>query len=167
MKQAHPTRYDASCQCLRGVLPASPSRACSQEGVLRCITDPSEPVSAILGPQADLQEEQMSHVLALRGLLACNLLTHCLQRRPRVDFGVSRYVCTSLAGASLSWQATPHVTVTSSGASLVWCIQLCGHVRMMTCYQPAMRTRPTTLIIKQQSAHVAAHTCVGLERITA
>jgi hypothetical protein len=38
-----------------------------------------------------LSEDQLAVVLALRGLLACNLLQHCLQKRHQVDYGVNRY----------------------------------------------------------------------------
>jgi hypothetical protein len=38
----------------------------------------------------DLADDQKDQVLALRGLLACNLLQHCLQKRHLVDYGVSR-----------------------------------------------------------------------------
>lgn len=62
----------------------------SQDRILRCITDNSVAVSDILGMDADLKEEQMNHVLTLRGLLACNLLQTSLQKRQCVDFGVSR-----------------------------------------------------------------------------
>ena len=37
-----------------------------------------------------LADDQTDQVLALRGLLACNLLQHCLQKRHLVDYGVSR-----------------------------------------------------------------------------
>jgi hypothetical protein len=37
-----------------------------------------------------LSDDQLAVVLALRGLLACNLLQHCLQKRHQVDYGVNR-----------------------------------------------------------------------------
>ncbi len=39
-----------------------------------------------------LAEDQLSQVLALRGLLACKVMQHCLQKRHRVDYGVNRCV---------------------------------------------------------------------------
>lgn len=65
-----------------------------QERILRCITDPSESASEILGLATSLQEDQMCHVLSLRGLLAYQLTQHCLQKRHCVQYGVSRYVRT-------------------------------------------------------------------------
>lgn len=54
-----------------------------------CITDTSQPAEQILGSPA-LPPDQMAHVLGLRGLLACGLLLHCLQKRHAVEFGVNR-----------------------------------------------------------------------------
>ena len=59
---------------------------------------------------AGLSEEQRCDVLALRGLLACGVLGHCLRMRHRVDFGVNR--C-ALAFWGL-W-------VGKSGCSWPWC----------------------------------------------
>lgn len=39
---------------------------------------------------AGLADDQKAQLLALRGLLACNLMLHCLQKRHRVHYGVSR-----------------------------------------------------------------------------
>ncbi|MEW5310745.1 MAG: hypothetical protein WDW38_002512 [Sanguina aurantia] len=60
------------------------------ERILRCMTEPSEAVSVILGAEVALQEHQFNHLLALRGLLACSILQHGLEKRHCVDFGVSR-----------------------------------------------------------------------------
>ena len=38
----------------------------------------------------DLDENERSDMLALRGLLVGNILVHCLTKRHRVDFGVAR-----------------------------------------------------------------------------
>jgi hypothetical protein len=67
-----------------------------QERILRCVTDEALPASDLLGPDAvgpepnQLSPDQLAVVLALRGLLACNLLQHCLQKRHGVDYGVNR-----------------------------------------------------------------------------
>jgi hypothetical protein len=57
---------------------------------LALLTDPNayheEPLIATLGAGS----KEMDDLLALRGLLACGLLVHCLQRRRRVDFGICR-----------------------------------------------------------------------------
>ncbi len=37
-----------------------------------------------------MTKDQLFQVLALRGLLACNVMQHCLQKRHRVDYGVNR-----------------------------------------------------------------------------
>ena len=65
---------------------------------MRCITDTSQSADDILskphwldGPVA-LAADQRDHVLALRGLLACDLLCHCLQKRHNVDYGIARCV---------------------------------------------------------------------------
>ncbi|GLC47559.1 hypothetical protein PLESTB_000001100 [Pleodorina starrii] len=68
-----------------------------QERILRCVTDASESAAVLLGPDAvgsapqQLSDDQLAVVLALRGLLGCNLLQHCLQKRHLVDYGVNRH----------------------------------------------------------------------------
>ncbi|GLC47557.1 hypothetical protein PLESTB_000000900 [Pleodorina starrii] len=68
-----------------------------QERILRCVTDASESAAVLLGPEAvgsapqQLSDDQLAVVLALRGLLGCNLLQHCLQKRHLVDYGVNRH----------------------------------------------------------------------------
>ena len=56
------------------------------------MTDPLVDAAAVLHSDAarDLTEKEGCDVLAVRGLLACNLLAHALQLRHGVDFGVSR-----------------------------------------------------------------------------
>jgi len=39
---------------------------------------------------SDLTEDQQSHLLALRGMLAMRTLLHFLEKRHCVDFGVNR-----------------------------------------------------------------------------
>lgn len=57
--------------------------------MLQCITDEHVPAEDCLA-ELQLHKEQQALVLALRGLLACGLLLHSLQRRHRVDYGVNR-----------------------------------------------------------------------------
>ena len=64
-----------------------PARSSILEVVLDAGVDPGG-----LQARAGLQEDQLHQVLALRGLLGCNLLQHCLQRRHLVDYGVNRWV---------------------------------------------------------------------------
>ncbi|PNH12760.1 hypothetical protein TSOC_000242, partial [Tetrabaena socialis] len=70
-----------------------------EEYILECITSDSAAASDLLAaaaaaggaaPEDALTADQLGLVLALRGLLACNVLQQCLQKRHRVDFGVSR-----------------------------------------------------------------------------
>jgi hypothetical protein len=64
-----------------------------QANLLACITDPSVDALMVLGPAAEqLEAVQLQQLLALRGLLACGLLLHCLQRRHLVDYGRNRWV---------------------------------------------------------------------------
>ena len=53
------------------------------------MTDPLVDASAALA-RLELGEEERAGVLALRGLLACGVLEHCLQMRHLVDYGVNR-----------------------------------------------------------------------------
>lgn len=75
----------------------------AQAEFLSCVTDPATSAESLLqqvgAVQQSLlsivtqgQQDQVDQVLALRGLLGCNLLQHTLQKRHRVDYGVSRYV---------------------------------------------------------------------------
>ncbi|PNH10973.1 hypothetical protein TSOC_002217 [Tetrabaena socialis] len=66
--------------------------------ILNWVSDPLEPVSHLLAtaPSADgqtlahaLTADQQAQLLALRGLLACDLLPHCLQKRQRVEYGAA------------------------------------------------------------------------------
>ncbi|GLC49187.1 thioredoxin-disulfide reductase [Pleodorina starrii] len=67
-----------------------------KDRILKCVTDEAISAEEALGPGArgpqphQLTDDQWAAVLALRGLLGCNLLQHCLQKRHRVDFGVNR-----------------------------------------------------------------------------
>eukprot|EP00775_Hariotina_reticulata_P004976 gene4976-5218_t len=62
--------------------------------ILACITDKSQSAADLLDPArgalGSLSDDKKDHLLAVRGLLACGLLLHCLQRRHRVHYGVSR-----------------------------------------------------------------------------
>jgi hypothetical protein len=49
---------------------------------------------AIANPSKDIEitgmpEDQFNHILALRGLIAYDILIHCLKKRHRVDFGIN------------------------------------------------------------------------------
>ena len=62
-----------------------------QASIKECILDASRPAKDILGAVWDaLTEDRRDHVLTLRGMLAFNVLQHCLQKRHQVDFGVNR-----------------------------------------------------------------------------
>ncbi len=63
----------------------------SLERLVACMVDRSTAAQDIMGDGWDaLNDEQQSHLLALRGLLAGKLLLHCLQKRHQVDFGISK-----------------------------------------------------------------------------
>ena len=56
-----------------------------------------------------LSPEHHADVLALRGLLACGVLSHCLQMRHYVDYGVNRCdVCPTAASAPPLARASAH-----------------------------------------------------------
>lgn len=59
-----------------------------QAAIRSCITYPDKSTD-ILDPFA-LAPDQLSHVMALRGLLAHGLLVHALMKRHLVDFGVNK-----------------------------------------------------------------------------
>ncbi|GLI61980.1 hypothetical protein VaNZ11_004546, partial [Volvox africanus] len=69
-----------------------------RDRIRRCVTDSTASADDILGPDArgpeqhQLADDQWAVVLALRGMLASNLLQHCLRKRHRVDFGINRTV---------------------------------------------------------------------------
>jgi hypothetical protein len=72
----------------------SPSfgRGVLQGAIKRCITDASHSADATLSERhGALATDQVDQVLALRGLLACDLLCHCLQKRHNVDYGIARW----------------------------------------------------------------------------
>lgn len=54
--------------------------------ILASLLRKTEPAQSI----KDLSDDKRNDILALRGLLVGGLLVHCLQKRHRVDFGVSR-----------------------------------------------------------------------------
>jgi hypothetical protein len=58
--------------------------------VLHFITDPSASYGQLAAAAPGLSPDQADQLLVLRGLLACNMLQHCLQKRHNVDFGINR-----------------------------------------------------------------------------
>lgn len=56
--------------------------------VLECCTEPLSDASKMLH-LGDLDENERSHLLMLRGLLAFKILLHCLQKRHNVDYGIT------------------------------------------------------------------------------
>jgi hypothetical protein len=61
-----------------------------KEQLLHCMIDTSmEAEQALLGPAQDAltKPEQLQQLLALRGLLGCDLLLHALQKRHLVEYG--------------------------------------------------------------------------------
>lgn len=59
-----------------------------QDLLLRCMTDPSLDANTELAAAAcPLTDDERTDVLALRGLLACGVLEHCLTLRHLVDYG--------------------------------------------------------------------------------
>lgn len=58
--------------------------------MLRFITEPEADVEELEQAAPGLMSEQLEQLLLLRGLLACNMLQHCLQHRHNVDFGINR-----------------------------------------------------------------------------
>jgi hypothetical protein len=74
--------------------------------LLACITDSSQSADDLLDPAGGgtlsrLSDDKKDHLLALRGLLDRGLLLHCLQRRHRVHYGISRCPLTMLVFASV------------------------------------------------------------------
>jgi hypothetical protein len=64
------------------------------DGIIEFVTDPSGLDLASFrkrwkeGMGDEIKSVQCDHLLALRGMLACGLLVHCLSRRHRVDYGI-------------------------------------------------------------------------------
>ena len=63
------------------------------DGIIEFVTDPGADLASFRKRwKDDMGEEiksvQCDHLLALRGMLACGLLVHCLSRRHRVDYGI-------------------------------------------------------------------------------
>ncbi len=72
-----------------------------KEQLLRCMTDASVEAEQALGPAAMValtKPEQLQQLLALRGLLGCDLLLHALQKRHLVEYG--RWACRSVCGGN-------------------------------------------------------------------
>jgi hypothetical protein len=73
-----------------------------QQQLLRCMTDASVEAEQALGPALDAltKPEQLQQLLALRGLLGCDLLLHALQKRHLVEYGrwVGAGWCTGVGG---------------------------------------------------------------------
>jgi hypothetical protein len=68
-------------------LKAAPETA--QSLLLECMLQPEVPAMTKL-QGLGLADDQLDQVLVLRGLLAFNLLQHCLQSRHLVNYGASR-----------------------------------------------------------------------------
>lgn len=76
----------------------------TQASIIACITDDpngSKPAKQLLGPALwqklvrtvdgrEQPSDNLSHILALRGLLACDVLFNCLQKRHGVNYGINR-----------------------------------------------------------------------------
>ena len=89
---------------------------------MRCMTDPSVDAMEALGPAAKaLEAVQLAQLLALRGLLACDVLLHGLQRRHLVDYGRNR------------WAA---VLVVHEGGRLLCLVECCIRPAAMACAPP-------------------------------
>jgi hypothetical protein len=59
------------------------------QDLLRWVTDPTIDARSVLATaQPPLSDDEAANVLALRGLLACGVLEHCLTMRHLVDFGL-------------------------------------------------------------------------------
>jgi hypothetical protein len=61
-----------------------------QEAVLQFLTNASGSFEHLTAAVPGLSPDQADQLLVLRGLLACNMLQHCLQKRHNVDFGINR-----------------------------------------------------------------------------
>jgi hypothetical protein len=61
-----------------------------QDAVLSFLTDPANSYDQLTAALPGLAPDQADQLLTLRGLLACNMLQHCLQKRHNVDFGINR-----------------------------------------------------------------------------
>lgn len=60
----------------------------AQELLVCCMTDPSlDANQALAAASPSLGKDEAADVLALRGLLACGVLLHCLSLRHLVDHG--------------------------------------------------------------------------------
>jgi hypothetical protein len=60
----------------------------SQAAIRQCITDPAATASSVLAACShELEPHQLSQVLALRGLMAFDLLMHALTKRHLVTMG--------------------------------------------------------------------------------
>ena len=63
----------------------------AQSAFMSAVTDASYAADKLLKSKlACLKGHQQDQLLALRGMLACNLLQHCLLKRHRVEYGAPR-----------------------------------------------------------------------------
>eukprot|EP00798_Chlamydomonas_sp_ICE-L_P025429 gene25429-11089_t len=76
-------------QCLLHAVSHQMDSSISTDAILDCILCDDRDASEFLGT-LKLQDSQKDQLLALRGLLARNVLTHCLEKRHLVEFGVNR-----------------------------------------------------------------------------
>lgn len=60
----------------------------AQRMLQQCCTDPMHDIQGSM-ELLRLDEKERNHVLMLRGLLAFDLLRHCLQKRRNVDYGIT------------------------------------------------------------------------------
>lgn len=56
------------------------------------VTDAAADAAELAAAAPSLSPDQLDQLLTLRGLLACNMLQHCLQKRHNVDYGINRSV---------------------------------------------------------------------------
>lgn len=63
-----------------------------QEAVVRGVTDSSASIEQLMGVEVweARSDAQRDHLLVMRGLLACDVLVHGLQKRHAVAYGVNR-----------------------------------------------------------------------------
>lgn len=88
-------RLKSASPSTNGSLKLRPKPCCAlsaQEAVVRGVTDSSAPIEQLMGAEVweARSEVQRDHLLVLRGLLACDVLVHCLQKRHAVTYGVNR-----------------------------------------------------------------------------
>ena len=90
LSRHHPSIHCCAQRSSNAALPCPAAPPLPQELQLRCINDTALDASAALDAlPGSLSEGERADVLALRGLLACGVLQHCLQMRHLVDYGVN------------------------------------------------------------------------------